>query len=268
MFRINLIRGFVYPLTDLKRLLVAWLILPLSLLILVPPILAGLGLGGVLTLSFQQGVGLSLGVVATCLVVGSLPFTALAGYLYRCRQRVMQGDNSLPPWSGARRLLIDGGKMDTLGLILVLPSAVLLSGGLISLVGPLSHLGSQRTLGSLILALVGSGTGLMLLLTALLCWLFVLLISPMATLRLARGASPLRALNLDELFGEIRQGWTDYLICCLVCWGLSLAFQAAQAAFLPLIIVSFPAQVYLQLVWAHLLGQYARAHSLGSFKER
>lgn len=266
MFRINLIRGFVYPLTDLKRLLVAWLILPLSLLVLVPPVLAGLGLGGFLTLNLQQGVGLSLGVVATCVAVGSLPFTALAGYLYRCRQRVMFGENSLPSWSGLRRLLIDGSKMDTLGLILVLPSAVLLTGGLISVVGPLSHLGHQRTLGSLILALVGSGTGLMLLLTALLCWLFVLLVSPMATLRLARGAGPWRALNFDELFAEIRLGWSDYFLCCLVCWGLSLAFQAAQAAFLPLIIVSFPAQVYLQLVWAHLLGQYARAHGLGSLK--
>ena len=263
MFRLNLFRAFLYPLTAPRRLLLAWLILPLSLLVLVPPILVGLGLGGALTLNWQQGLGLSLGVVATCVAVGSVPFTALAGYLYRCRQRVMEGENVLPPWAGWRRLFIDGSKMDTLGLILILPSAILLTGGVISVVGPLSNLGSHRDPGSLLLALVGSGTGLMLLLTALLCWLFVLLISPMASLRLARGASPLEALYLEKLFSDIRLGWPDYLLCCLVCWGISLAFQAAQAAFLPLIIVSFPAQVYLQLVWSNLLGQYARAYRLG-----
>ena len=44
IFRINLLQGFLYPTTGFKRLLAAWLVLPVSLAVLVPPILLGLGL--------------------------------------------------------------------------------------------------------------------------------------------------------------------------------------------------------------------------------
>lgn len=264
--RINFLQGFLFPSSVPKRLVVAWLILPLSLAVLVPPVLLGLGLGSALEVGASKGLGLTLATLLTCLVVGSAPFTLLAGYLLRCRQWVLQGQGQLPPWQGLKSLFHEGGKMDLLGLLLLTPSLALVGLALLSLGGSLHNLHQHPTWGSFFLALVGSGGGLFLLALALLCYLWVLLISPMATLRLALGESPWQSLQIRPLLADIAPGWLDYLLCCLLVWGLSLAFQLAQAAFWPLILISFPAQVYLQLVWSNLLGQYGRnylGHRLG-----
>ncbi len=258
--RLNFLQAFLYPASAPKRLLAAWLVLPVSLAVLVPPILFGLGLGGSLSLNLHQGLGLSLTVLAVCILVGSLPFTVLAGYLLRCRKQIIQGQHTLPPWSGLKALLTDGGNMDALGLMFAAPTLVLVACGLTSLVGPITNLTHHHTWGAFFLALLGSGAGLICLLLALIYWMFVLLISPMATLRLALGAGPTQAVRLREVLKDIGRGWGDYLLCCILVWGVSILFQMAQAAFLPLILVAFPAQVYLQLVWAHLLGQYAQAY--------
>jgi len=258
--RLNFLKAFAYPLSAPRRLLVAWLVLPVSLAVLVPPILFGLGLGGSLSLNLHQGLGLSLGVVGVCVVVGSVPFTFLAGYLLRCRKRVVQGESQLPPWNRPVALFSEGGSMDALGLFFALPTLTLVGLAVTSLVGPLTHLSTHHTWGALGLALLGSGAGLFCLGLALLYYLGVLVVAPMATMRLALGSSAWDAVQMKAVLGDIRRGWGDYLLCCLVLWGISLLFQIAQGAFFPLILVSFPAQVYLQLVWAHLLGQYALAY--------
>ena len=259
-FRVNLLQGFLYPLTAPKRLLAAWLVLPLSLAVLVPPILFGLGLGGTMSLSLHQGLGLSLTVLFVCLLVGSVPFTFLAGYLLRCRKQVIAGQSGLPHWQGPKELFMDGSNMDALGLMYGLPTLLLVGVGLTSLVGPITHLSSHHTWGAFFLALLGSGAGLLCLAVALCYYLLVLLVAPMSTLRLALGSGPWQAVRFQSVFSDIGRGWGDYLLCCVLVWGLSIVFQIAQGAFFPLILISFPAQVYLQLVWAHLLGQYARAY--------
>ena len=259
-FRINLLQGFLYPLSAPRRLLAAWLVLPVSLAVLVPPILFGLGLGGTLSLDLHQGLGLTLTVLAVCLLVGSIPFTYLAGYMLRCRKQVMNGNSVLPPWSEAGKLLQDGGNMDALGLMFGLPTLFFLGLGLTVLVAPLTHLSTHHTWIAFVLALFGSGAGLLFLSLALMYYLFVLLVAPMATLRLALGSGPWQSVQMTGVLQDIGRGWGDYLLCCILVWGASIAFQLAQGAFFPLILVSFPAQVYLQLVWAHLLGQYARAY--------
>lgn len=254
--KINFLRGFLYPLTSPKRLLLSWLVLPVCLAILVPPILLGLGLGSTMSGNAQR-----LAVGGVCLLTGSLPFTCLAGYMMRCRRRVIAGDAQvLPPWTGIRDLMRLGGKMDVLGIILALPTLLLLGLGLTSLVGPLQNLSSHHTWGAFFLALLGSGAGLLCLLIAFCYWVSVLLLSPMATLRLALGASPLESLSVRGIFRDIGRGWLDYVLCCALVWGISIGFQVLQGAFPPLILIGFPAQVYLQLVWAHLLGQFARAY--------
>lgn len=257
IFRINLLQGFLYPTTGFKRLLAAWLVLPVSLAVLVPPILLGLGLK---TSTSVQGIPLTLTIFAVCVLVGSLPFTCLAGYLLRCRKQVMQGRSQLPPWTGLRALLKDGGGMDMLGIWFATPAIGLVALALTSLAGTIGNFSNHHTWGAFFIALFGSGAGLLCLLLALIYWIFVLLVSPMATLRLALGATPLQAVSLKGIVQDIGRGFGDYLLCCVLVWGVSVLFQMAQAAFWPLVLVTFPAQVYLQLVWAHLLGQYALAY--------
>lgn len=260
IFRINLAQGFLYPLTSIKRLLVACLVMPASLAVTLPPILFGLGVFGLVPLSLRQGIGLTLGLAALCVVVGSIPFTFLAGYMLRCRQRVMQGEATLPPWSPRGDLFQQGGRMDMLALFFGLPVLALFWGGLASVAVPLSHLPGHVGFGSVFLALLGSSAGLVCLLGALVCWLSAMVVSPMATLRLALGSTAWEAVQPGAVLADIRRGWFDYLLCCVLVWGASVLFQTMQAAFFPLIVVAFPAQVYLQLVWANLLGQFARAY--------
>lgn len=257
IFRINLLQGFLYPTTGLKRLLAAWLVLPVSLAVLVPPILLGLGLRSSTSV---QGLPLTLTVLAVCVLVGSLPFTCLAGYLLRCRTQVMRGNPQLPAWSGIRSLLKDGGGMDMLGLWFAAPALCLVGLALTSLAGTITNFSNHHTWSAFFLALLGSGAGLFCLLLALLYWIFVLWVSPMATLRLALGSTPFQAVSLKGILEDIGRGFGDYLLCCVLVWGVSVLFQMAQAAFWPLVLVTFPAQVYLQLVWANLLGQYAQAY--------
>ena len=260
MFRINLIRGFLYPLTSARRLVAACLMLPLSLAILVPPILFGLTVMGMVNMNLTQGIGFGLGLGCICLVVGAIPFTFLAGYTLRCRKRVIEGESTLPPWNGVGELLSDGGRMDTLAVFFATPTMAMFWFGVASVAAPLTYLGQERTWEALALAVLGSSAGLASFLGALCWWFMAMLISPMATLRLARGHSTIEALSLRGILGDIRKGWLDYLLCCVVTWGISIIFSAAQTAFWPLVIVAFPVQVYLQLVWSYLLGSYARAY--------
>jgi hypothetical protein len=259
-FRVNLAEGFLYPLTSVRRLLTACLVLPLSLVLVVPPILLGLVAFGAVPLSLRQGLGMTLAVGMTCLLVGSVPFTFLAGYMLRCRKEVMTGASGLPSWGSRTQLFHDGGKMDVLGLLFALPTMALFWGGVASVGLTINNLHQHASWTAVLLAVVGSGAGLVCLLGALLSWLLAMLVSPMATLRLALGAGPLQAVHPGSWWADVRRGWFDYLLCCCLVWGASVLFQALQAAFWPLIVISFPAQVYLQLVWANLLGQYARAY--------
>lgn len=260
MFKVNLFRGFLYPLTSLQRMLAAWLILPVSLLVVAVPILMSLGVFSTVSMSAQQGIGFTLMVVLVCILVGALPFTFLTGYLLRCRKEVIRGNTQLPPWTDWKDLAADGGQMDTVALLLAVPTVALVGGGLLSVGASLTNLGMQRTWMSVLMALVGSGTGLVFLLGGVFLWFFLMIFSPIATLRLALGKTPLQALSLRGMLSDIGKGWVDYVLCGVIVWAISMAFSAAQAAFFPLIIVSFPVQVYLQLVWASLLGQYARAY--------
>jgi len=156
LFRINLFKGFVYPLTKPLRLLAACLVLPLSLVVLVPPILLGLGVLGTVDMNLKQGLGFTLAVGAVCVLVGAIPFTFLAGYTLRCRKRVIAGESTLPPWSNPRELLSDGGKMDTLALIVGLPTMGLFWGGVTLVAALLTYLNHERTWEAAGLALLGS----------------------------------------------------------------------------------------------------------------
>jgi hypothetical protein len=150
--------------------------------------------------------------------------------------------------------------MDTLAFIIGAPTLGFFWGGVASLAGPMALAVHERTWQTIALALLGSSAGLVFLLLALCCWALVLLFSPMATLRLALGKGPLEALSPKGLLADIRKGWGDYLMCCVLVGALSMGFTAAQTAFPLLIVVSFPMQVYLQLVWSYLLGGYAKAY--------
>ena len=260
MLRINLLQGFLYPLTSWKRLLMACLILPMSLAVLVPPALLGLGVVSTVDMNLRQGVGFSLLLLAVCVTIGFLPFTFLAGYTLRCRREVMAGQTALPPWDRWKELLTEGGRMDTLAILFGLPTMLLFWGALGTVGLSLKNLHEQLSWTSAGLALVASGTGLLLLAGALIWWFSAMLFSPIASLRVARGFGPLSAVSPRAMLSDIRRGWLDYLLCCVLTWGVSLVFSAAQTAFWPLIVISFPVQVYLQLVWANLLGQYARAY--------
>jgi hypothetical protein len=260
VFRINLLQGFLYPLSSLRRLLAAWLILPLSLAILVPPMLLGLGVLGTVSMSLKQGLGFTFVLIAVCVVAGAFPFTFLAGYLLRCRREVIAGNPSLPPWSRWRDLLAGGGEMDTLALLVGIPTVALFWTALATVGLTLKNVYDHHTWGAALLALLGSGTGLALLLCAVLVWLLAMLFSPIASLRVATGHTAFKALSLPGMIKDIARGWFDYLLCCGLVWGISVLFGMAQAAFWPLIVVGFPVQVYLQLVWANLLGQYAVAY--------
>lgn len=262
MFRIHLLRAFFYPLSRPRRLLAAWLILPLSLALIVPPVLLGLGVLGTSSFDWVQGMSFSLVVVLVCLLVGALPFTFLTGYLLRCRKAVIEGQTCLPAWNHRRQLLADGGRMDTLALLIGVPMGLCFWGAVASFGVSFKTLHDHQSWGALGLALLGSGTGLALLAAALVCWLLVMLFAPMASLRLALGHSPLASLSPAGLWCDIRRGAIDYFLCCLLVGCLSLLFSLAQSAFWPLILVGFPVQVYLQLVWASLLGQYARAYRM------
>lgn len=260
MFRLNLLQGFLYPLTAPKRLLAACLILPLSLAVLVPPALLGLGVFGTVSMNLKQGIGFSLLLLAVCVTIGFLPFTFLAGYTLRCRQQVMAGVPTLPAWDRWKQLLSDGGRMDTLALLFGLPTLLFFWGALGTVGLSLKNLHDGLTWSSAGLALLGSGTGLLLFCGAILWWFIAMLFSPIASLRLARGLSPSTSVAPRGMLGDIRRGWLDYLLCCVLTWGVSMIFSAAQTAFWPLVVISFPVQVYLQLVWANLLGQYARVY--------
>lgn len=258
--RINLAQGFLYPLTSWRRLLAACLVLPLSLLLVVPPILLGLVSFGVVPLSLRQGLGMTVALGIICVLVGSVPFTYLAGYMLRCRKSVMHGHTTLPPWDKRKSLLSDGGKMDALGLLFAVPTMGLFWGGIASVGLTLTNLHQHASWTAVLLAILGSGAGLMCLVCALIFWILAMLVSPMATLRLALGAGALESVRPGPWLADVRRGWFDYLLCCLLVWGGSVVFQAMQAAFWPLVVIAFPAQVFLQLVWANLLGQYARAY--------
>lgn len=260
MLRLNFLKALCYPLTAPRRLFVAWLILPMSLALLVPPILAGLGIIGTVSLSRDQGLGVVLGIAATCLVVGAFPFTLLAGYTLRCRRQVIEGNSVLPSWSPLKQLLDDGGRMDALALFVAVPTLALAWGGVAGVGLTVKNLFGHFSLSTLFLAVLGSGTGVVMLGLALLFWVAAMAFTPMASLRLARGSSVRQALSFRGLRQDIRAGFGDYLLCCVLLWGISVLFSLAQAAFWPLMVISFPVQVYLQLVWAHLLGQYARIY--------
>lgn len=268
MFRVNLLKSFIYPLSSFKRLLAAWLILPLSLATLVPPILIGMGVLGTVSMTLKQGLGFTLAVVGVCVVVGAFPFTLLAGYLVRCRQEVIAGNSTLPAWERPGALLADGGRMDTLALLVALPTAAFFWAGVTVVGVSWKNLYDHLSWSSAGLALLGSGAGLAFLLCALVVWLTIMLFSPIASLRLAMGDSPKTSVNPAGMISDIRRGWFDYLICSVVVWVISILFGMAQSAFWPLIVVSYPVQVYLQLVWANLLGQYARAYLLESDGQR
>lgn len=259
-FRINLAEGFLYPLTSWGRLLTACLVLPVSLALIVPPILLGLMGFGAVPLSLRQGLGMTVAIGLVCLLVGSVPFTFLAGYMLRCRKEVMRGARTLPSWQKRGELFREGGRMDALGLLFALPTMGLFWGGVGSVGLTLSNLHQHASWSAVLLAVLGSGAGLMCLIGALMSWLLAMLVSPMATLRLALGAGPLQSVRPSAWWADVRRGWFDYLLCCVLVWGGSVLFQLLQAAFWPLIVIAFPAQVYLQLVWANLLGQYARAY--------
>jgi hypothetical protein len=261
VFRINLWQGFLYPLSSLKRLAAAWLILPLSLTVLVPPILLGLGVLSTVSMSLQQGLGFGLLVGLVCVTVGALPFTFLSGYMLRCRKEVISGNGSeLPPWNRWGDLLAGGGHMDTLALIFALPPLVLFWFALSAVGMSLKNLYDHVSWGSALWALLGSGAGLGLLACAVVVWLVAMMFSPIASLRVALGHSALSAVSPLGMMRDIRRGLGDYLLCCAVVWGIGILFSMAQTGFWPLIVVNFPVQVTLQLVWAHLLGQYARAY--------
>lgn len=264
MFRVNLLKGFLYPLTSLKRLVAAWLILPLSLAVLVPPILLGMGVLGTVSMNLQQGIGFTVAVALVCLLVGAFPFTFLAGYLLRCRKCVLDGEDRLPAWNRWGELLSDGGKMDTLAILIGVPTGLLFWSGVGVFGLSIKNLHDHHTWGAAALAVLGSGAGLGFLLCAFCVWLVVMFFSPIASLRLAQGHGPLAALSLSGMLKDIRRGWFDYLLCCCLVTALSVLFSLAQTAFWPLVVVSFPVQVYLQIVWASLLGQYARAYPIAS----
>lgn len=268
VFRVNLLKSFLYPLSSLKKLLAACLILPLSLAVLVPPILLGMGVLTTVSMSLKQGLGFTLVVAAVCVVVGALPFTLLAGYLLRCRQEVIAGNSRLPVWDRFSLLMADGGRMDTLALLVAVPTAAFFWAGVTTLGFSWKNLYDHHTWGAAGLALLGSGAGLVFLLCAFVVWLTIMAFSPIASLRLALGDSPGTAISPRGMFRDIKRGWFDYLLCSVVVWAISVGFGMAQSAFWPLIVVSYPVQVYLQLVWANLLGQYARAYLLGESSER
>lgn len=260
MFGVNLLKGFLYPLSSPKRLLAAWLILPLSLAVLVPPVLFGMGVLSTVSMSLKQGLSFTLLVGLVCLVIGAFPFTFLAGYVLRCRKEVIAGQPGLPPWNRWDDLLSGGGHMDTLALIFALPTLLLFWSALTAVGMTAKNLYDQVSWGAVGLAVLGSGAGLGLLACAVIVWFVAMIFSPIASLRVALGHSALGAVSLPGMLGDIRKGWFDYLLCCLVVWGIGMLFSMAQTAFWPLVVVNFPVQVYLQLVWASLLGQYARAY--------
>lgn len=260
LFRVNLVKGFLYPLLAFRRLLVAWLVVPLGLLAVAPPLVLGVGLSLGLSKDWWHAGGYTALVVALVAVVGLIPGTYLTGYLLRARRMVAEGNHSMPAWNDLNAMFADGSRMDTLIFLVGAPFSACLWMGIASAGGTLALFGWERTWETFGAAILGSGMALMLFALAAFFWVLMQFFGPIASLRLALGKGPLAALSLRGMLADIRKGWGSYLICCVVLSLAGLLFSLAQTAFPPLILVNYPVQVYLQLVWASLLGQYARAY--------
>lgn len=262
LMRVNFPKAFLYPVGSIKRLLVAWLVVPVFLALLAPPLILGVGLSLGLSKDWWHAGGYSLGVLALIVFLGLIPGTFLTGYLLRARRMVAEGIDHMPPWNGFRKLLADGGEMDTLIFLVGAPFSACLWGGLASVGGTLALWGYERSWQTFGAALLGSGLGLSLLAGALFFWILMQFFGPIASLRLAVGHPVLQALSLGGMLRDIRKGWFTYLTAVVLISLAGMGFTAAQTACPPLILVNYPVQVYLQLVWASILGQYARGYLL------
>jgi len=260
LLRVNLVKAFLYPVQSFRRLLVAWLIVPLGLLMLAPPLVLGVGLSLGLSKDWWHAGGYTAAVVALIFFTGMIPGTFLTGYLLRARRMVADGNHTMPAWKGLRRMFWEGGEMDTLIFMVGAPFSACLWTGLASVGGTLALWGYQRTWGTFGAALAGSGVALMLFTMAAFCWVLMQFFGPIASLRLALGNSVLGSLAPGGMLSDIRKGWFCYLLAVAILALAGLLFSLAQTACPPLILLNYPVQVYLQLVWASVLGQYARGY--------
>lgn len=260
LLKVNLIKAFLYPIQSFRRLLVAWLIVPLGLLMLAPPLVLGVGLSLGLSKDWWHAGGYTAAVIALIFFVGMIPGTFLTGYLLRARRMVADGNHTMPAWNALRHMFWQGGEMDTLIFLVGAPFSACLWTGLASIGGTLALWGYERTWGTFWAALAGSGVAVMLFAAAAFCWLLMQFFGPIASLRLALGKSVLAALSPGGMLGDIRKGWFCYVLAVGILAAAGLLFSLAQTAFPPLILLNYPVQVYLQLVWASVLGQYARGY--------
>lgn len=260
LLKVNLVKAFLYPLLSFKRLLVAWLIVPLGLLALAPPLVLGVGLSLGLSKDWWHAGGYTVGVLVMLFFVGMIPGTFLTGYLLRARRLVAEGNHTMPPWSSLRNMFVEGGEMDTLIFMVGAPFSACLWTGVASVGGTLALFGYQRTWATFGAALAGSGVALMLFAGAAFFWVLMQFFGPIASLRLATGHSVTSALSPGGMLRDIRKGWFCYFLAVLILALAGLLFSLAQGACPPLILLNYPVQVYLQLVWASVLGQYARGY--------
>ncbi len=260
LLRVNLVKAFFYPLLSFKRLLIAWLIVPLGLLMLAPPLVLGVGLSLGLSKDWWHAGGYTVGVLVMLFFVGVIPGTFLTGYLLRARRMVAEGIHTMPPWTGLRKMFVEGGEMDTLIFMVGAPFSACLWTGIASVGGTLALFGYQRTWATFGAALAGSGVAIMLFAGAAFCWILMQFFGPIASLRLATGHSVTSALSPRGMLSDIRKGWFCYLLAVVILAAAGLLFSLAQGAVPPLILLNYPVQVYLQLVWASVLGQYARGY--------
>lgn len=270
MFRIKLLRAFLYPLLLPRRYLsaLAMMAVPQAFAVLLAALAGGLMVGlnllpthktrwliaqeTVTDLLYRGCCGLFV-AAAVVAVTGSLMWL---GYWLRVTGQVAQGNPDLPPTTGRLRMLLDGLGGLLIALLFLVPvtcldvvclRSVTLSG----------HSGLQ-----LMLRLLGSGLATTV---AALLTMAAGMLAKLSLMRLAtRG--PRSALNPLGILRDFRRGWADYLLIWLLLLvpGTLLAVLVSLTASIVLIpfvlLVVQPLACYVSLLSAALLGRYHQAY--------
>ncbi|MBT9587434.1 DUF4013 domain-containing protein [bacterium] len=212
------------------------------------------------------------GVALSSVGVVLWPLLLLLGYYLRTVREAAEGSTTLPAWNHWFSLTVDGLAMVvTIFLISMWPVVpFVVGGGLMGGFAAIPGMADPRnSLAATFLSLFGSVLGICCLIGFFLIFVALIVMGPMAILRLARTNSVFSAANPFALLVDIFAGGLDYLVFLslvvvtyvVLFMALSLLTLLSMGILTPVAIMLAPiTQVYVKLFSAQLLGQYGRAH--------
>ena len=213
-----------------------------------------------------------IGCLLVCFCWLFLPALIGFGYALEVIRQISEGeDTELPTWDRCGDYLARGWWAFLIGLAFFAVPAVLYTVGIGGIFVGL--LGAART-ETLAPAAGGLGFGAICVISATIISFVVSFFVPISLLRYARSLKIGDAFNFGELLSDIGKAPLDYLVT----WGVPLALlmcgnMALGSLHVIPVLGTFASALlqatltfYVGVAWAHLLGQYYRAHLIEDLK--